>query len=120
MGCSLLLRANRFTIGTIAGGSDRKLVAFGKQTIPVIESHIAMDKPDIAALGSGAIRSSGPHSQSPAHSRGSAGPLRPSDAPALDVKRSDSSTKRLVAGGGRRWRVRAVIDARRFPAETRL
>ena len=38
-----------------ANGSDAKLIAFAKQTIPVIESHIAMDKRDIAALGSGAM-----------------------------------------------------------------
>lgn len=38
-----------------ANGSDSKLVAFAKQTIPVIEMHIAMDKRDIAALGSGAM-----------------------------------------------------------------
>ena len=38
-----------------ANGSDSKLVAFAKQTIPVIESHIAMDKRDIASLGSGAM-----------------------------------------------------------------
>ncbi len=38
-----------------SSGSDSKLVAFAKQTIPVIESHIAMDKRDIATLGSGAM-----------------------------------------------------------------
>jgi putative membrane protein len=38
-----------------ANGSDPKLVAFAKQTIPVIEMHIAMDKRDIASLGSGAM-----------------------------------------------------------------
>jgi putative membrane protein len=35
-----------------ANGSDPALVAFAKQTIPVIEGHIAMDKRDIASLGS--------------------------------------------------------------------
>jgi putative membrane protein len=38
-----------------ADGSDSKLFAFAKQTIPVIQSRIAMDKRDIAALGSGAM-----------------------------------------------------------------
>jgi putative membrane protein len=38
-----------------ARGSDRALVAFAKQTIPVIESHIVMDQHDIASLGSGAM-----------------------------------------------------------------
>jgi putative membrane protein len=38
-----------------ANGADSKLVAVAKHTIPVIESHIAMDKRDIAALGSGAM-----------------------------------------------------------------
>ena len=38
-----------------ANGSDSKLVAFAKQTIPVIESHIAMDKRDIASLRPGAM-----------------------------------------------------------------
>ena len=38
-----------------ANGSDSELVSFATQTIPVIESHIAMDKRDIASLGSGAM-----------------------------------------------------------------
>jgi putative membrane protein len=38
-----------------ADGSESKLVAFAKHAIPVIQSHIAMEKGDIAALGSGAM-----------------------------------------------------------------
>ena len=35
-----------------ANGKDSDLVAFAKATIPVIQSHIAMDKRDIAKIGS--------------------------------------------------------------------
>jgi putative membrane protein len=34
-----------------ASGSDADLVAFAKQTVPVIEMHIAMDQREIARLG---------------------------------------------------------------------
>jgi len=36
-----------------ASGQNPRLVAFAKQTIPVIEQHIAWDRRDIAALGGG-------------------------------------------------------------------
>lgn len=38
-----------------ADGSDPALVNFAKQTIPVIEKHIGMDRSDMAGMGGGAM-----------------------------------------------------------------